>query len=203
VPDDGAPEAVLLFVALIPNALELVEVVLDQVIQPGGLRISRPVDSLRIASHMESNCPRRFCANSMFRNGLVDYQNYRREQAEWLKVDLESAASRKAAFRIIFSHIPPRGAEGFAIQDVRRNFEELANKAGVDLWLSGHTHRFQLVAATKDQNTYPLMIGATDTITRVEVSRDRLKLMAVRMSGQELLPPVQFERRRGNRQPAP
>ena len=47
------------------------------------------------------------------------------------------------------------------------------------------------------------MIGATDTITRVEVSRDRLKLMAVRMSGQELLPPVQFERRRGNRQPAP
>jgi predicted phosphodiesterase len=136
-------------------------------------------------------------------NGLVDFQNYRREQAEWLKADLGSDACRKAAFRIVFSHIPPRGAEGFAIQDVRRNFEDLANKAGVDLWLSGHTHRFQLVAAAQDQNTYPLMIGATDTITRVEVSRDRLKLTAIRMNGQELLPPVQFERRRGNRQPAP
>jgi hypothetical protein len=30
MPDDGAPEAVLFFVALIPDALELVEVVLDQ-----------------------------------------------------------------------------------------------------------------------------------------------------------------------------
>ena len=45
-------------------------------------------------------------------NGLVDYQNYRREQAEWLKADLESDACRKAAFRIVFSHIPPRGARG-------------------------------------------------------------------------------------------
>jgi hypothetical protein len=32
MPDDGAPEAVLFFVAVIPNAHELVEVVLDQVI---------------------------------------------------------------------------------------------------------------------------------------------------------------------------
>jgi len=81
-------------------------------------------------------------------------------------------------------------------QEVRfQGCEDLANKAGVDLWLSGHTHRFQLVAATQDQNTYPLMIGATDTITRVEVSRERLKLTAVRMNGQELLPPVQIERR--------
>ena len=45
VPDDGAPEAVLFFVTVVPNALELVEIILDELIQPGGLRISRPVDS--------------------------------------------------------------------------------------------------------------------------------------------------------------
>jgi hypothetical protein len=69
VPDDGAPEAVLLFVAVVPDALELVEVVLDQVIEHRGLGISRPVDSLRIAFHMESNCPSRYCANAMFGSG--------------------------------------------------------------------------------------------------------------------------------------
>jgi len=63
MPDDGAPEAVLLFVAVVPDALELVEVVLDQVIERGGLGISRPVDSLRIAFHMESNRPRDLRAN--------------------------------------------------------------------------------------------------------------------------------------------
>jgi len=44
--DDGAPEAVLFFVALIPDALKLVEVVLDQSKQVGGPRVARPVDSL-------------------------------------------------------------------------------------------------------------------------------------------------------------
>jgi hypothetical protein len=132
-------------------------------------------------------------------NGLVDYQNYRREQAEWLRADLESEASRRAAFRIVFPHIPPRGAEGFAIEDVRRNFEEAANRTGVDLWLSGHTHRFQYIAAAPERNGYPLFIGGTDTITRVEVSRDRIKLMAVRMNGQEPMQPVEIARRGRNR----
>jgi hypothetical protein len=58
LPDDGAVEAVLVFVALIPEALEFVEVVLDQAIQAGGLRVSGPIDSLEKTFHMESNCPR-------------------------------------------------------------------------------------------------------------------------------------------------
>jgi hypothetical protein len=33
------------------------------VIERRGLGISRPVDSLRIAFHMESNCPRRYYSN--------------------------------------------------------------------------------------------------------------------------------------------
>jgi hypothetical protein len=136
-------------------------------------------------------------------NGLVDYQNYRKVQAEWLKGDLEGEASRKAAFRIVFSHIPPRGAEGFVIQEVRQNFEPPANKAGVDLWISGHMHRFQRVDPTPGRNSYPLIIGATDTITRVDASGSRLRAAVVRSNGEELLPSLQLESRRRDRQPAP
>jgi len=135
-------------------------------------------------------------------NGLVDFQNYRKEQAEWLKTDLSSDACRKAQYRIVFSHIPPRGAEGFAIRDVRLNFEPLINPAGIDLWLSGHTHRFQRVDPAPGQNTYPLIIGATDTITRVDKSGDKLIARVVRLNGQELLPPLQLERRGRDREPA-
>ena len=63
MPDDGAPEAVLLFVALIPDALELVEVVLDQAVESGGLGVTGPVDSLRMAFHIKSNCPMDLRAN--------------------------------------------------------------------------------------------------------------------------------------------
>lgn len=136
-------------------------------------------------------------------NGLVDFQDYRKEQAEWLKADLAGEACRRAHFRIVLSHIPPRGADGFAIQDVRRNFEPLINSGGVDLWLSGHTHRFQRVDPAPGENTYPLIIGATDTITRVDKSADKLLVSVVRLNGQVLLPPLQIERGRRDRQPAP
>jgi hypothetical protein len=58
VPNDRAPEAVLLFVALVPDVLQFVEVVLNQAIQAGGLGISGPVDSLEDPFHMESNRPK-------------------------------------------------------------------------------------------------------------------------------------------------
>ena len=89
----------------------------------------------------------------------------------------------------------PRGGAGFAIQEVRQNFEPLLNQAGIDLWLSGHTHRFLRVDPAEDQNQYTLIIGATDTITRVDVSPDRLRVGAVRQNGEEVLPPLLLERR--------
>ena len=55
--DDGAPEAILSFVLLIPDTLELVEILLDQDIELGGTGISRMIDPLRTAFHMGSNCP--------------------------------------------------------------------------------------------------------------------------------------------------
>jgi predicted phosphodiesterase len=135
-------------------------------------------------------------------NGLVDFQSFRKEQAEWLKRDLAGEASMAASFRIVISHIPPRGGKGFAIEDVCRNFEPLVNKAGVDLWLSGHTHRYQRVDPAPGQNGYPLIIGSTDTITRVDVSRAGVQVSVARLSGEMLLPPLQLKRRGSDRQPA-
>jgi hypothetical protein len=56
---------VLAFVALLPDALELVEVVLNQAIERRGMGIPRPVDSLRQALHIGSNCPAAPAANKI------------------------------------------------------------------------------------------------------------------------------------------
>ena len=75
----GNGETVLAFVALIPDALEFVEVVLDQVIQRGILGVSRPIDSLRMTFHIGSNRLPSLWANLMFgrswirRRGDVPY----------------------------------------------------------------------------------------------------------------------------------
>jgi len=56
---------VFAFVALFPNTLELVEVMLDQAIQRGGLAIPGAVDSLGQALHIGSNSPATPADNKM------------------------------------------------------------------------------------------------------------------------------------------
>ncbi len=136
-------------------------------------------------------------------NGLVDFQAYRKQEAEWLKSDLSGSTATNAQFIVIISHIPPRGGQGFAIDDVREKFEPAANRAKVDLWLSGHTHRFSRVDPVAGQNAYTLVIGSTDTVTRVDKLRDKLKIMVVRQNGQEMMPPLEIRRGMGHSHPAP
>ena len=55
------------FVALIPDALEFVEVILDQMMQRAIPGVSRPIDSLWKTFHIGSNRLPDSCANLMFR----------------------------------------------------------------------------------------------------------------------------------------
>jgi predicted phosphodiesterase len=130
-------------------------------------------------------------------NGLVAFEAYRREQAAWLAADLSSPAARSARYRVVVSHIPPyegppRAAapgaapreEGFAITQVRERWEKAANAGRVDLWLSGHTHRYAHVAPAPGKNAYHLVIGAPDTFARVDVSPQRLVVTTTKETGE-------------------
>jgi predicted phosphodiesterase len=128
-------------------------------------------------------------------NGLVAFEPYRREQAEWLARDLASASARRARFRVILSHIPPRGGKGFAIDEVRRLWEPVANGGRVDLWMSGHTHRVANVAPAAGENAYRLIVNAPDTLVRVSERRDRLEASVIKETGEEVTSAV--VRRRG------
>jgi predicted phosphodiesterase len=116
-------------------------------------------------------------------NGLVSFDGYRKEQAAWLEQDLRRPAARRARFRVLVSHIPPRGAEGYSIEQVRTMWEATANAGKVDLWFSGHTHRFARLDPTPGQNRYRLIVGAPDTLIRVDVTRAGLTTTVTRENG--------------------
>jgi hypothetical protein len=119
-------------------------------------------------------------------NRLVDFERYRAEEALWLAADLAGQAARGARWRVVISHIPPRGGDGYAIDQVRDLFEPVANAAGVELWLAGHTHRLQVIAPTQGENAYWLLIGPTHASTRVEVAPAGLDLAVIRVGGEVL-----------------
>jgi predicted phosphodiesterase len=119
-------------------------------------------------------------------NGLVAFEAYRREQARWLAEDLRSEPARRARFRIVLSHIPPYGGDTFAIQDVRKAWEGAANQGRVDLWLSGHVHRYLRFDPAPGKNRYRLVVGPPDALMQVNATPKTMTVTITRENGEKL-----------------
>ncbi len=107
--------------------------------------------------------------------GLVDFDEYRRQQAEWLAADLGSAAAQEATFVVALFHIPPYGTrDAHGTLHVREMWNEIFNEAGVDLVLNGHTHRFARHDPEEGEHAYPIVITGQANTTRVDVTAGEL-----------------------------
>ena len=115
--------------------------------------------------------------------GLVDFDNYRREQAKWLEQVIASKEFRKAKHRIVMCHIPPTDKR---MGEVEQNSKQVAslitwrgnahlaevmlpilNKADIDVMLSAHLHRFVLFPEQKGVVEFPII--ANDNVSAMEV----------------------------------
>ncbi len=119
--------------------------------------------------------------------GLVEFASFREEQTRWLKADLESDAAKSARYRIILSHQPPFGSQGYGTSEVRRLWRPLVNAAGAHLWLSGHTHSFAWVKPGEDgDNAYHAMTNPTDATVRVDATPEALEVTVTQKGGEVL-----------------
>ena len=115
--------------------------------------------------------------------GLVDFDRYREEQAEWLRGVVRSKAFRRAERRIVIVHIPPT-VERMA--EVEANSKEVAdlmtwrgnahlgelllpilNKADIDVMLSAHLHRQVIFPVQKGVVEFPII--ANDNVSAMVV----------------------------------
>lgn len=81
--------------------------------------------------------------------GLGAFDAYRTRQAAWLADELRKAHVRTARFRVVVAHIPlysarPTQAHGGA--DARAKWHDHLVAGGVDLLITGHTHRHAWMA---------------------------------------------------------
>ncbi len=100
-------------------------------------------------------------------NGLITTEAYRQEQVAWLQEQLTSTEYQAATFHLVFMHIPfysNTNTARFAVQDCRNKFLAMMNQYGVDLAISGHTHKAGILAAD-DTHTFPIVIGGGKDVT--------------------------------------
>lgn len=117
--------------------------------------------------------------------GLVNFEPYLRRQAEWVAEQVNSDAFRQAAFRVVLCHIPLTPSEGGI--KYRAPIIAALNGAGVDLSISGHTHRHAYLEPEADRD-YPVVIGGANepenaTLIRVEADRAVMRMRMLKTDG--------------------
>jgi len=92
--------------------------------------------------------------------GIVNFDNYRLEQAEWLRKEVQKKEFRKAKYKIVFSHIPLYySGDWHGTMHCRKVWGPILNDAKIDLLISGHTHRYGVHQPVKGEHNYPIVIG--------------------------------------------
>lgn len=134
-------------------------------------------------------------------SGLVAFEDYLSQQTEWLKAQLRSPAFRAARFRVCMLHIPPapdseeKAAKFVRAPWIRDTWSPMLSEAGIDLMLSGHTHRYAELPVD-EKRAYPIVVGGTNTVIRVDVSPERLEMTTFNDDGTVLSRPPEVPRKR-------
>ena len=116
--------------------------------------------------------------------GITVYDQYRTEQAEWLKKVLESKEYKEAPFKVVVCHMPPFGG-WHGEQEVAEKFIPLLNNAGVDLMLCGHLHRY-MRNEPKDGVRFPVIVNSNNTVLKAEAGVKELNIRILDMEGKEV-----------------
>lgn len=138
--------------------------------------------------------------------GLIDFDNYRTEQANWIKKIVASKEWKNADHRIVCSHIPISLGHGdgwHGTTEIRNKIAPVLNAANVDLIISGHTHEAALERPNRDHN-YALIVGGSPvtethsksgaTFIKISVDGKRIKAKLYKKNG-SLIDEYEIKRR--------
>lgn len=123
--------------------------------------------------------------------GIVDFDEYRRQQARWLEKNLQSEAAQRSPFRVVMMHIPPfYSGTWHGTMHLRELFTPIFNKYKVDLVISGHTHTYGIHEPVAGQHNFPIVIGGGPhpgkrTLIRVNANHKKLVVKIFSDDGKE------------------
>lgn len=119
-------------------------------------------------------------------SGLVNFDAYRKEQILWFKRVVQE--SEKSRFRIVFMHMPLYGGDGwYGEKQNRLLWEDLLNQHGIDLMISGHTHKLAWIPPRKDVHSYPILINGSKNITRLNMTTKGVTIFVSSQEGKKEL----------------
>lgn len=117
--------------------------------------------------------------------GMSVMDDYRREEAEWLRGVVESDEYRDAPYRVVLCHVPPYGDSWHGNLEWRELFMPILNGTGVDVMLCGHLHRRLYVPAGSQGADFPVVVNSNVEALDVDADGEGLRVRARGVDGKE------------------
>lgn len=113
-------------------------------------------------------------------NDLVNFDSYRDEEVKWLKQLVNSEKFKTAKHRIVFLHMPPvfPRDQWHGEIEMRTKILPVLNKAGIDLMISGHTHRYAFIDKGSE-NQFPVIVLNNNSRMELTVDQSGIKTKIV------------------------
>lgn len=110
--------------------------------------------------------------------------DYRLEQAEWLKKVVETPEFKATPFKVAVVHVPPVLDTWHGALHAKSVIVPILNSAGIDLMLSGHHHELRYAEAGKEGTDFPVLINSHDTAVVVTADSSNMNLTVKNRKGE-------------------
>lgn len=96
--------------------------------------------------------------------GTADYDSYRKMETEWLLNAVKEDSFASAPMKICIIHIPTMAfrSSWYAERWVTEHWVPILEKAGIDLALCAHHHKWRVIPSGELGKNYPLLVNSAD-----------------------------------------
>ncbi len=117
--------------------------------------------------------------------GTADYDAYRLRETEWLKEAVKDPSFVSAPVKICICHVPSVAykTSWYSQLWITENWAPLLEKAGIDLMLSAHHHKWICSEAGKDGKNYPLLVNSNMERMDVVITKDGIDVKTYDVDG--------------------
>ena len=116
-------------------------------------------------------------------SGIVNYDQYREEEARWLRGLRESKQVGKYPL-IVFSHIPPTLQKWHGPYHMQKTLTPELNKMNVSVMLSAHLHAFGYQEPNEVIN-FPNLVNSNNTYLLCRIANGKMEVDYVELKGKD------------------
>lgn len=118
--------------------------------------------------------------------GTAAFDEYREEEARWLREVVSSEDFKSSPFKVVVIHVPPTQSTWHGPLHTKKMFVPILNEAGIDLMLCGHLHKHVYAERGTEGCDFPLLINSNKQMLNVSADNKTMNVVVKDETGKQV-----------------